>query len=69
MSRQAGANEALHLTGPALRVSETWSLQPARQVNAVVRRQDPRLRTFANVETWRQRDYFGFQAADRRPRR
>src|SRR5262249_11080521 len=37
-SRGAPANQALHLTGPALRVSETpRSLQPARQVNAVVR--------------------------------
>src|ERR1700731_2146642 len=32
--------QALHLTGPALRFFETSrSLQPARQVNAVVRRQ------------------------------
>src|SRR5262245_20168162 len=32
------ANQALHLTGPASRFSETSrSLQPARQVNAVVR--------------------------------
>ena len=32
-------NKALHLTGPALRFSDTsGSLRPARQVNAVVRR-------------------------------
>src|SRR5206468_3586523 len=32
-------NKALHVTGPTLRFSETsGSLQPARQVNAVVRR-------------------------------
>jgi len=36
---RAGANKALHLTGPALRFFETSrSLQPARQVNAVIRR-------------------------------
>jgi len=35
--KRTGPNEALHLTGPALRFSETRrSLQPARQVNAVV---------------------------------
>ena len=38
--RKAAANKAFHLTGPALRFFETSrSLQPARQVNAVVRRQ------------------------------
>src|SRR5438105_5345780 len=35
--RVAAANNALHFTGPALRFFETSrSLQPARQVNAVV---------------------------------
>jgi putative transposase len=36
-------NRALHLTGPALRFFATpRSLQPARQVNAVVRRREAR---------------------------
>src|SRR5437667_5539332 len=47
---EVGRTMTLHLTGPALRISEaSSSLQPARQVNAVVR---PQKKGGGHAVTW-----------------